>query len=154
MTNDDLQNILKRPGYGVRSSLGKGIEPTIRDAALDVKAGGKGKDSHLEPAISDESLRAEAVSLNYTGKCRVRLRFFRKRLADYSRAIAEKAQVDSLVYGGAIRDDSQKEIWLIDEGQEKVATDQEERTEIILEYEAVDLDNPFVAKTKFGNASK
>lgn len=147
MTDDDLNKILARPGYkiqsGIQSSLGKG--------SLGAKARSERENEDLESTFGDESLRAKAVSLNYSGKCKVRLKFYRRRLADYSRAISEKAMVDALVYAGLIRDDSEKEIWLEDEGQEKVESNEEERTEIVLEYSEFDFDNPFVKRERFQN---
>lgn len=108
----------------------------------------------MEPSGGYESLRAQAVALNYTGKCTVRIKFYRKRLADYSRANCEKYLIDSLTYAGLIRDDSEDEILLIDEGQEKVATDKEERVEISLEYESVDEGKLWVHREKLGNIGK
>lgn len=146
ITTDDLRKLIQKPGYSIKSCLGKG--------AIGSAFGGKGKDPHLEQSTFNEPLRAEAVSLNYTGKCVIRIRFYRRRLADYSRAISEKAIIDALVYGGAIRDDSEKEILLIDEGQFKVESDAEERTELTLEYADFDFIHPFVPRKSFGNAGK
>jgi len=151
MNNDELKTILGRPGYGIASSIPKGVKHAFGKGSNGGKAGGEGEDSHMEPTSGHESLLAEAVSLNYTGRCIVRIKFYRRRLADYSRAISEKAQIDALVYGGALRDDSEKEIQLIDEGQFKVETNEEERTEIAIEYPEVDFDNLFVPRTRFGN---
>ncbi len=93
----------------------------------------------------------EKLQIGCTGKVRVRIKFYRHRLADYSRAISEKAIIDALCFAGCLCGDSEKEIFLQDEGQEKVATKEEERTEIILEYPEVDFDNIFVpAKRKDG----
>ena len=143
ITNDELQTILKKRGYGISSELGK--------KGLTSEVSSPRKSSDVESGGGYESLRKEAVALNYTGKCTVRIRFFRKRLADYSRANCEKYLIDSAVYGGIIRDDSEKEIWLIDEGQVKVDTEAEERVEIIFEYDEVDLDNLWVPRTRLGN---
>ncbi len=140
MTCNDLKKLLKRPGIGITSKIGKG--------SLGAKNCSSGKVGHLEPTAQLESLRAEKLQVNYSGKVRVRLKFFRRRLADYSRAISEKALVDCLQYGGLIIGDSETEIWLIDEGQHKVETNAEERTEITLEYEAVDLDEMWVKAAK------
>jgi hypothetical protein len=152
ISHDEFQQILSRRGYGIASSLGKGIASSVGKRPNDNQDSGTGADPHLESAAGDESLRAKAVSLNYSGKPTVRLKFFRRRLADYSRAISEKALVDGLVYASLIRDDSEKEIRLIDEGQEKVGTEAEERTEIAIEYPEVDFDNLWIKKTKFGNS--
>jgi hypothetical protein len=138
---DDIRNL---SGRGLKSSLGK---TTIKSEIDNPWAG-----CDVESDSGYESLRAQAVSLNYTGKCVVRIKFYRRRLADYSRANCEKYLIDSLTYAGLIRDDSEKEIRLIDEGQEKVSTNEEERVEITLEYEEVDLDNLWTKKTQFGNS--
>ena len=95
-----------------------------------------------------EPLCAEAVQIGYSGLAIVRLKFYRRRLADYSRAICEKYLIDGLTYAGLIRDDSETEIRLIDEGQEKVESNEEERTEITIEYQQVDYDNLWVKNTK------
>ena len=108
----------------------------------------------MESGGGYESLRAQAMALNYSGKCEVRIRFYRKRLADYSRANCEKYIIDSLVYAGLIRDDSEKEIRLIDEGQFKVEKDAEERVELELIYEHVDFTNLWVSRERWGNIGK
>ncbi len=143
ISENELQTILKRRGYGLKSEIGK--------SSLESEVGRPREVRNVEPDSGYESLRAQAVALNYTGKCNVRIKFFRKRLADYSRANCEKYIIDSLTYAGIIRDDSEKEIRLIDEGQEKVMTAQEERVEIILEYENVDLENLWVHRDRLGN---
>lgn len=148
VTEEELKQILTKKGYGLNYSIGGGIGKGSIASSL----GDSGEDEDVEPASGDASLRSEALSLNYSGRCIVRIKFYRRRLADYSRAISEKAIIDALVYGGALRDDSEKEICLIDEGQVKVETDAEERTEINLEYTEVDLDNLFVPREKFGNS--
>lgn len=144
MQQEDLKKLLKKPGYG----LSGGIKGSIGKSTLGDKDSRSGKVGDLEPTAKLESLRAEKLQVNYAGKVRVRLKFFRRRLADYSRAISEKALVDCLQYGGLIIGDSETEIWLIDEGQHKVETTAEERTEIVLEYEAVDLDDLWVKAAK------
>jgi hypothetical protein len=145
-TRSELENVLGRKGYGIASSLGpRSIASTI---------GSVGKVRDLEPGGGYESLRAQAVALDYSGKCEVRIKFFRKRLADYSRANCEKYIIDSLTYAGLIRDDSEKEILLVDEGQIKVDTDAEERVEINLIYPSVNFDTVWVKREKLGNIGK
>lgn len=95
----------------------------------------------MESDSSDESVCPEKLQINYSGKVRVRVTFYRRRLADYSRAISEKALVDCLQYAGLVGGDSEEEIWLEDGGQKKVESNEEERTEIELFYPEVDLDN-------------
>lgn len=148
INEDELAKILKRKGYGIQSELGKS---QIGKTGVASEISSSGKSCDVEPSGGYESLRSEAVALNYTGICVVRIRFFRKRLADYSRANCEKYLIDSLTYAGIIRDDSEKEIRLIDEGQVKVDTDAEERVEITLEFPEVDLDNLWVPRKRLGN---
>jgi hypothetical protein len=99
----------------------------------------------MEPAAEFGVEGKKSLQVNYTGKVRVSLKFYRYRLADYSRAISEKALIDCLQYAGLIRGDSEKEIWLEDLGQEKVDQKSLERTELTLEYQDVDFDNLWVA---------
>jgi hypothetical protein len=143
-----LRKILNRKGYGLASGIKSGIAEAAKLAKLRKEAGledsGSGPANDLEPDSGDESLCAKKLQIGYSGKVRVRIKFYRRRLADYSRAISEKALVDCLQYAGLIQGDSEKEIWLEDGGQEKVGTDEEERTEIILEYEGVNLDDPWI----------
>lgn len=153
MTSEKLQEILRKKGYGISSSVGRGIKSEIGKGTISSQISGEGPFDDVESAAENVILRSVSLQIGYTGKCKVRLRFYRRRLADYSRAISEKASVDAAVYCGLLRGDSEKEIQLIDEGQFKVETEAEERTELVFEYEEVDLDNPFVKKDSFGNAS-
>jgi hypothetical protein len=143
MQQNELDTIIAKRGYGIVSEIGKG--------SINSSFGSKGKVRDVEQRSGYESLRAQAVALNYSGKCEIRIKFFRKRLADYSRANCEKYIIDSLVYAGLIRDDSEKEIWLIDEGQEKVKTDAEERVVVTINYPEVTLDPLWVPRDRFGN---
>lgn len=149
ITSDDLNKLLKKKGYGIESAIKPAIERAIKP-----EASGSGEVCDLESGGGYESLREEAVAINYAGKCVVRIKFFRKRLADYSRANCEKYLIDSLTYAGLIRDDSEKEIWLIDEGQEKVDSEDKERVEIVIEYQAVDFSNLWVSRERLGNLGK
>jgi hypothetical protein len=146
ISTGELSTILKRKGYGIQSEIGK--------TSCSSEISGTGKVRDVEPDRGYESLRAEAMALNYAGKCKVSIKFYRRRLADYSRANCEKYLIDSLTYAGIIRDDSEKEIWLIDEGQFKVETDKEERVEITLEYLSLDLENPWVPRLHLGNVGQ
>jgi hypothetical protein len=136
-TSSELDKLVSRVGYGIKSSLGKG------------SAGRKDRDSgevnDLERDSGDELEGPEKLQVGCSGKVRVRIKFYRHRLADYSRAISEKALVDCLQYAGLISGDSEKEIWLIDDGQIKVGSKAEERVELTLEYPEVDYDNLWVA---------
>ncbi len=140
MTEDDLNKILSRPGYKIES----GIKSCLPQRTVESEIKRAGEKHYLESIASDESVHAEKLQINYSGKVRVRITFYRRRLADYSRAISEKALVDCLQYAGIISGDSEKEIWLEDGGQKKVESDEEERTEIELFYEDVDYENLWV----------
>ncbi len=158
MDEQQLNAILGRKGYAIKSALGKGIKSSLKPAfgprSVDLEDHRSGASGHLEQSDRLESLRAQGVQIGYTGKCVVRIKFYRHRLADYSRANCEKYLIDSAVYAGLIRDDSEAEILLIDEGQVKVESKDQERVEITFEYQDVDYANPWVKKVKFGNASK
>jgi hypothetical protein len=140
MTNEHLQAILSKPGYGIVSTIGK--------SSIKSQIVGSREIDNLESDSGDESLRSEKLQINYSGKVRVRITFYRRRLADYgegcSRAVSEKAIIDCLVYAGLIEGDSGEEIWLEDGGQKKVKTDEEERTELEIFYPEVDLDNLWI----------
>lgn len=135
-TESDLKRTIRKAKFGIASSIGKGSN--------GIKTGCTGTVHDVEPAASDELEGPKGLQVNYTGKVRVRIKFYRHRLADYSRAISEKALIDCLQYAGLIRGDSEKEIWLEDEGQVKVDNKADERTEITLEYLDVDFDNFWV----------
>lgn len=134
-TSKEFQKLVSRSGYGVASSIGKG--------SAGRKDSGAGTEYDLEPDPCDELEGPEKLQIGCSGKVVVRFKFFRHRLADYSRAISEKALIDSLQYAGLISGDSEKEIRIIDEGQFKVETKAEERTELELEYDGVDYDSPW-----------
>ncbi len=153
ISQEELNKILGKKGYGVSSSIGKGIDK-VRANAITTKVGSPGQSSDVEPSDRLQSLRSQAVAINYSGIVTIRIKFFRKRLADYSRANCEKYIIDSLTYAGIVRDDSSTEIRLIDEGQEKVATDAEERVELSIEYDEVDMDNLWVPRERLGNVGK
>jgi hypothetical protein len=136
-TEGELAQIIARQGYGIAKAFPK---KTIGGAF------GRARTEHdVEPDSKSSFQGQKKLQINYTGKAIVSIKFYRHRLADYSRAISEKALIDALCYAGALRGDSEKEIRLIDLGQEKVGTKQEERTEVTIEYPDVDFENLFVA---------
>ncbi len=143
MTEDDLKTILSRKGYAISCS-----EPTIKSKlgprTIESQIKREREIDNLESAVDDESLHAKKLQVNYSGKPEIRITFYRRRLADHSRAVSEKALVDCLQYAGLIEGDSEKEIRLTHVRQEKVETDEEERTEIEIFYDGVDFDNFWV----------
>ncbi len=141
-SESELAKIISKQHYGIASELGKrSVSSSFGKRPNGAKTGDSGSLNDVEPVAGDEQVGAEVLQIKCAGKVRVRIKFYRRRLADYSRAISEKAIIDALQYAGAIRGDSEKEIWLIDEGQEKVESKELERTEITLEYPEVDFDD-------------
>jgi hypothetical protein len=145
---EDLQKILSRKGYGVAGGIRGGISGTISAGSAASKAGGAGSLDDVEPDTGHESLGAKKLQVGYSGRPEIRITFYRHRLADHSRAISEKALVDGLQYAGLISGDSEKEIRLTDVVQEKIGTDEEERTEIHIIYPEVDYNNLWVKATQ------
>lgn len=137
ISSDKLNEILKKPGYGISTSISK----SLREGAISSKIGSSRKIDNLEPDSSNEQVGSKRIQIKCSQKVLVRIKFYRRRLADYSRAISEKALIDCLQTSGLISGDSEKEIRLIDEGQEKVESVNEERTEITLEYPEIDFDD-------------
>lgn len=137
MNESDIKRIAGKRGYGIVGTISSGI----RKGSIASQIDGSGEIDNLEPDSLDASLQAEKLQISYSGKPEIRITFYRRRLADHSRAISEKALVDCLQYAGLIEGDSEKEIRLTYVEQKKVESDEEERTEIELIYEEVDYDN-------------
>lgn len=137
-----LNAILKKnPGVSFASGFKPAFKPSFGKGADANKDRSSGETRDLECDSGDGQVGETKLQIRYAGKAIVRIKFYRHRLADYSRAISEKAVLDAIVYAGCIRGDSETELLLIDEGQEKVATKEEQRTEITIEYPEVDYDN-------------
>jgi hypothetical protein len=135
LTEHDLALTLTKKGYSIQSSFGKGIKST-----LGSQVDGKGKTADVEQHTGPEPLGKKRVALRYSGPVLVRFQFFRRRLADPD-GNSGKYYLDALRYAGALEDDSERHIRLVTEPQQKVETNEEERVEITLEYESVDLNN-------------
>lgn len=144
---EDLARITSRSGYGIAAS-GGGIKGTLRAGAALAKAGDSGEVGDMESGSRHEPLHEKKLQIGCSGKPEVLITFYRRRLADYgednSRAVSEKALVDSLVYAGLIQGDSGEEIRLKDGGQKKVGSNEEERTEVEIFYPEVSYDEPWV----------
>ena len=159
MKESDVKKVLKRKGYGIPD----GCQPAFSkrgnpDTASEIGAWkdgtqdyGSGEAKNLERITGYESLLRQRAQIGCKGKVTFKLRFYRYRLADYSRAISEKALVDGLVSSGFVRDDCEDALLLIDEGQTKVDSRDQERTEITIEYPEVDYDNLWEPRTFHGN---
>ncbi len=145
MTPEDLAKITQRKGYAIiGGSKLKPIPSAFGSAASQAASRSEGTASDVELRLGHESLPTERVALNYSGRVRLRIKFYRRRLADYSRANCEKFVIDAARYAGFLLDDSEAHMELIDEGQIKVETVEEERIEMSFEYESVDLDNLWI----------
>jgi hypothetical protein len=148
LNEEDLKKIVSRRGYGLASGIKSGISGGIAAGAAAYSDNDPGAVDHLESGAGHGSLHEKKLQVGYAGKVRIRVTFYRRRLADYgeecSRAVSEKALVDCLVYAGLIEGDSGKEIWLEDGGQKKVESNEEEKTEFDLLYEEVNYENPWV----------
>lgn len=134
-SKSELEHVLSRQGIGIASAFGKRSVGFTPDNSRSI--------NDLESNSRVELEGAKKLQIKCAGKIVVRIKFYRHRLADYSRAISEKSLVDSLCYCGALRGDTEKDILLIDEGQHKVQTKEEERTEVTIEYPEVDYHNLF-----------
>jgi len=148
ITSDKLKEILAKPGYGIPSRIKSSLQSPIQRFGSLREADRTGEVHDVESDPDHGSLDSKKLQVGYSGKVRIRVTFYRRRLADYgeecSRAVSEKALIDCLVYAGLIQGDSGREIWLEDGGQKKVGTNEEERTELELFYTGVDLENPWV----------
>ncbi len=143
MTEDDLKEILKRPNYGIAGTIKSSIKSSIGKGTIASEIRDSGEAADLEQHTRCQSVRAEKDTINYKGQCCIRVKVFRKRLADPD-GNCYKYAIDFLRYCGALADDNEREVRIIFEGQTKVGTDQEEKTEITIEYQEVDFDNLWV----------
>src|SRR5688572_20271409 len=99
LKESELERVIKRSKYGIASAFPKrsvessfGRARTIDDVESTPESGMEGQ---------------KGLQVSYSGKVRVIIRFYRHRLADYDRAISEKALVDCLQYAGLIHGDSE-----------------------------------------------
>lgn len=147
MNEKELKTITSRPGYGIAG----GIKGGISAGSAASKIGGAGSLDDVESDSGDGSLAAKKLQIGYSGLPEIRITFYRRRLADHSRSVSEKALVDGLQYAGLIAGDSESEIRLTHVTQAKVGTDEEERTEVEIIYPEINYDEPWVkAKANAG----
>ncbi len=142
MDVEEFNNIVKKPGYGIHSAFGKGMRSTLK-RPVDAKVRDAGEGSDVERSDGCPSVQPEKNTINYSGQCTLRIKVFRRRLCDPD-GNCTKYHIDFLRYIGALKDDNAKEIRIIFDGQEKVATEAEERCEISVEYPEVDFENLWV----------
>lgn len=128
-----------------------GIKPAFKPAFPSWSATPKdydtGKGGNLESCLGPESLGKEAVTIRYSGPCRVSFKAYRKRLADVD-GCCFKYSLDALNYVGLIKGDEVGQIIYEVLPQEKVSSEAEERVEIFLEYDFVDPNNLFEPRKK------
>jgi hypothetical protein len=142
MDQKTLNEITARKGYAIiGGSKLKRIPSSFGSDASRREARGEGTPSDVERSTRHEPVPTERVALNYTGRVRVSIEFYRRRLADYSRANCEKYVIDAARYAGLLLDDSEAHMELIDLGQVKVERVEDERIEMTFEYPDVDLTN-------------
>ncbi len=137
MQKAELTKILKKPGYGLKSSLQSDIG---KAKAVRSQIDGKGAVPDVERSSGPKPLGTQRVALKAAGMCTVRIKVFRRRLADPDGNCC-KYTLDAIARSGALVDDSARYIRIIYEGQEKVETNEEERVEFVLEYEGVDIND-------------
>lgn len=140
ITSKEFAKLASRQGYGV--------EPAFKKRATNVETRNTGDRAYVESIVGKKLEDSAQVQIGVAGTVRVRVTFYRTRLADYSRAISEKVWVDCAVYAGLIANDSEREICYEDGGQHKVATKSEERIEMEFFYPEVDYDNLWIPKPK------
>ena len=161
MNEKQLKRIASKPGFGLPK--GWGVKPAFShhgnpDTQSEVRAWsdglkdyGSGEAKNLERVAGYESLLRQRAQIRSKEKVTIKLRFYRYRKADYSRAISEKALIDGIVSSGFVRDDCEDALLLEDEGQVKVDSREQERTEITIIYPDVDYDNLWEPRTFHGN---
>lgn len=142
MNEKDLKTITSRKGYsaGIPSTIKSGVRSQFEKNTFGSPPNSKREVPDLERGTGHESLGKERFALKYSGRCTVRFKVFRRRLCDPD-GNCTKYLLDALRYAGALEDDSERHIRLIYEGQEKVETNEEERVEVVLEYEEINLDD-------------
>jgi hypothetical protein len=114
LTAEQLREIESKPGYRVSGSVG----------------GGR-KGSKLEPDTRDAALVEAQAKAGDTGVFYVRVVSFRRRLLDEDN-LCEKFFVDCCRYAGLLPSDAAGKA-RIAVSQEKVGSEAEERTEIIID---------------------
>lgn len=128
---------------GIKSQLKSELPKRTIGSQID----GKGSSLNVEQCSGRESLGEEVLAIRTAGTCTIRFKAYRKRLAD-SDGNCFKYIGDAIQRAGAVVDDSTRYVRYITEPQEKVETEAEERVEVTIEYEEVDLENLWIDLTK------
>jgi hypothetical protein len=122
MTNEELQQLLTKPGYAIAGSTHKSVDP-VPDSP-----GASGKDAQLERAAGHGPLAAQKVKGGDPRKFSVVVTSYRRRLLDEDN-LSEKYFCDCLRYAGIIPGDTPEQA-TIKARQVKVKTAEEEKTVI------------------------
>ncbi len=140
ISQEELNKIINKKGYGIASSISGGIGKTIKAQRAIDQAGGEGAMSLLERSSGSKSVRPKNVAVPYSGRCDVRIKVYRQRLTDTGND-CYKYHLDACRYTGWLVEDNDAAIRLTEEPHEKVATKDEERVEITITYYGIDLDD-------------
>lgn len=135
LTQGDLAKITGRAGYGISAITG--IGKATQGITAEIRR--EGKVSELERRAGHESVRPPSTAIPYSGRCDVSVKVFRRRLTD-PLGDCHKYHIDALRYLGLLADDSDAAIRLEDQGHEKVESNEEERVEITIDYDGIDLE--------------
>lgn len=148
-TSDDLRNKINegKGAFGVKSGLKSQLKSELPKRSIASEIDGKGASLNVEQCSGREPLGEAILAIRTAGTCTVRFKAYRKRLADPD-GNCFKYILDAISRSGALVDDSARYVRYITEPQEKVETEAEERVEVTLEYEEVDLDNLWTDLTK------
>lgn len=138
MKDGELKAILKKPGYGLEQGIKSQLGSSLKREEIINKAGGEGAMSLLESCAGPKSVRPKDLTVPNTGRCVVRVKVFRRRLTDTGND-CWKYHLDACRYLGLLADDNDATIRLEEEPHEKVESNEEERVEITLEYDGIDL---------------
>lgn len=128
-----------------------GIKPAFKPAydtpAFNPKTSRKGEALDVEQGARSKPLGEKVLAIRTTGACVIRFKAFRKRLAD-SDGNCFKFIGDAIQRAGVLVDDSTRYVRYITDPQEKVEKAEDERVEVTIEFESVDLNNLWVDLTK------
>ncbi len=135
-----FQQILSKPGYGLASGITSGIKSAFKREETLHKARGERAVSELESGPRPKSISPKELTIPNSGRCAVSIKVYRRRLTDTGND-AWKYHLDACRYLGLLEDDNDAKIILTEEPHEKVETNEEERVEITLTYQGIDMND-------------
>lgn len=142
MKEQELNGILKKNKHlGIASGFKPAFKAGFPKRSSSNQNNPDGAWGDMESDLGDGQVGEGKIQVKYSGIAEVTVTFYRLRLADSSRNLSEKAELDGLVYAGLLAGDSEKHVRLIDGGQHKVHSKEEERTEITILYPDFDPDD-------------